>query len=104
MLYVLHLERRSRRRSDVLIWQPAHLSAGHLQRKAKGSAAEAELPAVLTNRDMSLDPFHALGKLLYNKRLGEPDAAGQVRLHVACLLCAPCCRAMLLVPAYPPHD
>jgi hypothetical protein len=37
---------------------------------------------VVTNRDMSLDPFHALGKLLYNKRLGDDaDAAGEVRVH-----------------------
>ena len=33
--------------------------------------AEAELPKVATQRDMSLDPFHAIGKLLYGKRVEE---------------------------------
>lgn len=51
-----------------------------LQRKAKGVIAEAELPNVMSNRDMSLDPFHALGKLLYNKRLGQDGSAEEV-LH-----------------------
>ena len=41
--------------------------------KAKGNAREAAFTALLCvadgGRDIGLGPFHALGKLLYNKRL-----------------------------------
>ena len=60
------------------------MGAPLLQRKAKAAAAEAELPAVVTNRDMSLDPFHALGRLLYNKRLGQDGSADEVLRAVSC--------------------
>lgn len=42
-----------------------------LQRKAKGSKqAEPSLQMldIATARDVALDPFHAIGKILYNKR------------------------------------
>lgn len=47
--------------------------------KAKGGGAgEAALGALLqaavSGRDVGLGPFHALGKLLYNKRLDPSDA------------------------------
>ena len=45
--------------------------------KAKGNAREAAFAALLRvadgGRDIGLGPFHALGKLLYNKRLVSGD-------------------------------
>lgn len=50
-------------------WQVIALFA--VQRKAKGSKqAEPELRIheLASARDVALDPFHAIGKFLYNKR------------------------------------
>lgn len=63
----------------------SNLLSHWLQRKAKGSKqAEAELhmPELASARDVALDPFHAIGKLLYNKR-GEDGS--EVRLHMKML-------------------
>ena len=56
---------------------------GTVQRKAKGSkAVEAELrmPELAPTRDVALDPFHAIGKFLYNKR-GEEDSEVRCTHH-----------------------
>lgn len=54
-----------------------------VQRKAKGSKqAEPELrmPELASARDVALDPFHAIGKFLYNKR-GEEGPEARCRHH-----------------------
>ena len=60
-----------------------------LQRKAKGSKqAEPELhmPELTSARDVALDPFHAIGKLLYNKR-GEEGSEVRTHEHAVLLHC-----------------
>jgi hypothetical protein len=54
-----------------------------VQRKAKGiKQAEPELrmPELASARDVPLEPFHAIGKFLYNKR-GEEGSEARCRHH-----------------------
>ena len=74
LLFYISLVPRSAWLLTGFCCQLSNLLSHWLQRKAKGSKqAEPELhmPELASARDVALDPFHAIGKLLYNKRVEE---------------------------------
>ena len=70
--------------------QPASKKAKVAKKAKVGKAA-----ACGTGRDLAMGTFHTLGKLLYNKRLPEPEAgahggSGSSRCVRACVGLCPC--------------
>jgi len=75
-------------------WAPQAVARGKRapgsRAKAKGvggvgeAALGARLQAAVGGRDVGLGPFHALGKLLYNKRLAAGDAVRTWPVARAC--------------------